>query len=62
LIGGKDTEEGIKAQNLLKRIYSYWIPDDKIILMNLWSAELSKLVFTMLNKMMIKNFYYIIKK
>ncbi|KAL6612268.1 UDP-glucose dehydrogenase [Neocallimastix sp. 'constans'] len=43
LIGGKDTEEGIKAQNLLKRIYSYWIPDDKIILMNLWSAELSKL-------------------
>jgi len=44
LIGGKETKESNKAQNLLKKIYSYWVPEDKIILMNLWSSELSKLV------------------
>lgn len=44
LIGGKETTESIKAQNLLKKIYSCWVPKDKIILMNLWSSELSKLV------------------
>ncbi|OUM59289.1 hypothetical protein PIROE2DRAFT_21261 [Piromyces sp. E2] len=43
LIGGKDNEEAVEAQNLLKKVYSYWIPEDKIILINLWSAELSKL-------------------
>jgi len=43
LIGGRDTEEDIKAQHLLKKVYSYWVPEDKIILMNLWSAELTKL-------------------
>jgi len=49
LIGGKNTKEDIKAQNLLKKVYSYWVPENKIILMNLWSAELSKLVFNLFN-------------
>ncbi|ORX42451.1 nucleotide sugar dehydrogenase [Piromyces finnis] len=43
LIGGLQTKEGIKAQNLLYQLYSYWIPKEKIITMSLWSSELSKL-------------------
>jgi len=43
LIGGLPTEEGQRAQNLLYRLYSYWIPEKKIITMGLWSSELSKL-------------------
>lgn len=45
LIGGKETSGSKKAQNLLKNIYSYWVPKEKIILMKLWSTELSKLVY-----------------
>jgi len=44
LIGGLQTKEGLKAQNLLYQLYSYWIPKEKIITMSLWSSELSKLV------------------
>jgi len=44
LIGGENNIESVKAQNILKNIYSYWVPKEKIILMNLWSSELSKLV------------------
>jgi len=43
LIGGNENLESKNAQNLLKKIYSFWVPKEKIILMNLWSAELSKL-------------------
>ncbi|OUM69270.1 hypothetical protein PIROE2DRAFT_65831 [Piromyces sp. E2] len=43
LIGGLQTKEGHKAQNLLYQLYSYWIPKEKIITMGLWSSELSKL-------------------
>ena len=39
LIGGDD----INAMNMLKSIYTKWIPDEKIIFTNLWSSELSKL-------------------
>ena len=44
LIGGLQTKEGIEAQNILSQLYSYWVPEEKIIKMGLWSAELSKLV------------------
>jgi len=44
LIGGLQTKEGIEAQNILSQLYSYWIPNEKIIKIGLWSAELSKLV------------------
>jgi UDPglucose 6-dehydrogenase len=43
LIGGMETPSGIEAQKLLASIYAYWIPQDRIITMNLWSSELSKL-------------------
>jgi len=43
LIGGLQTEEGIEAQNILYRLYSYWIPKEKIIKIGLWSSELTKL-------------------
>ncbi|ORY33931.1 hypothetical protein LY90DRAFT_705054 [Neocallimastix californiae] len=43
LIGGLQTKEGIEAQELLSKLYSYWVPEEKIIKMGLWSAELSKL-------------------
>ncbi|PIA18318.1 UDP-glucose 6-dehydrogenase [Coemansia reversa NRRL 1564] len=41
IIGGLDGTEG--AQDVLKSIYSRWVPDDRIITMGLWSSELAKL-------------------
>lgn len=43
LIGGKDTPSGQKALELLKEVYENWVEPEKVILTNLWSAELSKL-------------------
>ncbi|XP_058102615.1 UDP-glucose 6-dehydrogenase 4-like [Magnolia sinica] len=43
LIGGRETPGGKKAIEALKAVYARWVPDDRIITMNLWSAELSKL-------------------
>ncbi|OVA17317.1 UDP-glucose/GDP-mannose dehydrogenase [Macleaya cordata] len=43
LIGGRETPEGQKAVAALKDVYAHWVPEDRIITMNLWSAELSKL-------------------
>ena len=43
LIGGDKTESGQRAINSLMEIYKKWIPKEKIITMNVWSAELSKL-------------------
>lgn len=39
LIGGNH----IQSMNILKDIYRKWVPDEKIIMMNSWSSELSKL-------------------
>ena len=44
LIGGEDTAEGRRAMETLASVYATWIPDERIILTNLWSSELSKLV------------------
>lgn len=44
LIGGENTNSGIKAIRKLVSIYERWVPKDSIIVTNLWSAELSKLV------------------
>lgn len=44
LIGSLQTAEGLKAQQALAAIYANWVPKDRIITMNLWSSELSKLV------------------
>ncbi len=40
LIGGSDKV----SMNLLKEIYSRWICNEKILLTNVWSSELSKLI------------------
>ena len=43
LIGGKDTESGRQAIAALASVYEHWVPKDRILCTNLWSAELSKL-------------------
>ncbi|MBT6170076.1 MAG: nucleotide sugar dehydrogenase [Flavobacteriaceae bacterium] len=43
LIGGDQTPSGFKAINSLKEIYLKWIPENKILTLNVWSSELSKL-------------------
>jgi len=43
LIGGRETPEGQAAVQKLKAVYAHWVPEDKILTTNLWSAELSKL-------------------
>ncbi|KAK3035914.1 hypothetical protein RJ639_031337 [Escallonia herrerae] len=43
LIGGRETPDGMKAVKTLKDIYAHWVPEERIICTNLWSAELSKL-------------------
>ncbi|KAL3511061.1 hypothetical protein ACH5RR_030462 [Cinchona calisaya] len=43
LIGGRETPEGLKAIQALKEVYQHWVPEERIICSNLWSAELSKL-------------------
>ncbi len=44
LIGGHDTPSGRRAVKTLAEIYAHWVPRERIITTNLWSAELSKLV------------------
>ncbi len=43
LIGSLPTAAGRRAAETLADIYAEWIPREKIITMNLWSSELSKL-------------------
>lgn len=43
LVGSRETPEGIKARETVCSIYAQWIPREKIIQSNIWSAELSKL-------------------
>jgi UDPglucose 6-dehydrogenase len=44
LIGSQQTESGFEAARVIAAIYAHWVPNEKIITTNLWSAELSKLV------------------
>ncbi len=43
LIGGDNSDEGMKAIDALVNIYSSWVPKEKILTTNVWSSELSKL-------------------
>ncbi|OII72581.1 uncharacterized protein cubi_03317 [Cryptosporidium ubiquitum] len=44
LIGGRtDSEIGKIGMEILKTIYLNWVPEQKILMMNVWSAELAKL-------------------
>merc|ERR1712129_342040 len=44
LIGGPTTQEGAAAAGVLADIYANWVPRERILMTNLWSSELSKLV------------------
>jgi len=45
LIGGDcQSPEGLAAIQALKEIYTRWIPEEKMVVTNTWSSELSKLV------------------
>jgi len=44
LIGGRQTENGRKAQDQLVEIYANWVAADRIVTTDIWSSELSKLV------------------
>jgi UDPglucose 6-dehydrogenase len=44
LIGSRETPAGIAARRKLVDVYAQWVPRDRIIESNVWSAELSKLV------------------
>lgn len=43
LIGGEQTEAGAAAIAQLSSVYQNWVSEEKIITMNTWSSELSKL-------------------
>lgn len=43
LIGGADTESGRNAIQSLSAVYAHWVPKERILTANLWSAELAKL-------------------
>jgi UDPglucose 6-dehydrogenase len=44
LIGGPDSPEGAAAIRTLSDVYANWVPRERILSTNTWSAELSKLV------------------
>lgn len=44
LIGHEETEDGLRAFKELSKVYSNWIPEEKILRTNTWSSELTKLV------------------
>merc|ERR1739838_1045896 len=41
---GPTTKEGTVAAGVLADIYANWVPQERILMTNLWSSELSKLV------------------
>lgn len=43
LIGSRETPEGVKARKAVADIYAHWVPRERILESNVWSAELSKL-------------------
>jgi UDPglucose 6-dehydrogenase len=43
LIGSEETEDGVRARQALVDIYARWVPRERILESNIWSAELSKL-------------------
>ncbi|HTY64785.1 MAG TPA: nucleotide sugar dehydrogenase [Acidobacteriota bacterium] len=44
LIGSRETPDGLQARQEVVDIYANWVPKDRILTSNVWSAELSKLV------------------
>lgn len=44
LIGHAETESGKNAAETVKALYTAWVPPERVLLTNVWSSELSKLV------------------
>jgi UDPglucose 6-dehydrogenase len=44
LIGGEETPFGRKAAETVADLYAHWVPRERLLLTNVWSSELSKLV------------------
>jgi UDPglucose 6-dehydrogenase len=44
LIGSRETPSGLQARQEIVDIYANWVPPERILTSNVWSAELSKLV------------------
>ena len=44
LIGSQETPSGRAARQVIVDLYANWVPKDKLLESNIWSAELSKLV------------------
>ncbi|KAH6683654.1 UDP-glucose 6-dehydrogenase [Plectosphaerella plurivora] len=44
LIGSSTTPAGLRAANALKKVYAGWVAESKILTVNTWSSELTKLV------------------
>jgi UDPglucose 6-dehydrogenase len=44
LIGSRETLSGLEARREVVNIYAAWVPRERIVTSNVWSAELSKLV------------------
>ncbi|ROT38002.1 UDP-glucose 6-dehydrogenase [Sodiomyces alkalinus F11] len=44
LIGSNTTPAGLRAAAALKGVYAGWVPESKILTVNTWSSELTKLV------------------
>jgi UDPglucose 6-dehydrogenase len=43
LIGSEESTDGVQARRTLVEIFANWVPRDRILESNVWSAELSKL-------------------
>ena len=43
IIGSMPTAAGYRAAASLAEVYEQWVPKERILTMNLWSSELSKL-------------------
>jgi len=44
LVGGEENEFGRRAAQTIADLYGHWVAEDRILLTNVWSSELSKLV------------------
>lgn len=44
LIGGESSPDGVAAAEALADVYRTWIPTEQVVLTNVWSSELAKLV------------------
>ncbi|HRP69444.1 MAG TPA: nucleotide sugar dehydrogenase [Turneriella sp.] len=44
LIGHADTDSALSAAEIIKTLYTAWVKPEKVLLTNVWSSELSKLV------------------